>query len=33
VIDKTVAAKYGFDLSSFLAGTSTDYTFEKTSFG
>jgi hypothetical protein len=33
VIDKTVAAKYGFDLASFLAGILTDYTFEKSSFG
>jgi hypothetical protein len=33
VIDKTVAAKYGCDLASFLAGTLAEYTFEKTSFG
>jgi hypothetical protein len=33
VIDKIVAAKYGFALDSFLAGTLTDYTFDKTSFG
>jgi hypothetical protein len=32
VIDKTVAAKYGFDLANFLAGTLAEYTFEKTSF-
>jgi hypothetical protein len=33
MIDKTVADKYGFVLANFLAGTLTDYTFEKSSFG
>jgi hypothetical protein len=32
VINKTVAAKYGFDLTNFLAGTLAEYTFDKSSF-